>query len=514
MKKPFLTIATLLLGIIISNAQSQIDNIYKINFRNSDAIKEGSDVKGYYFFYASDKVDKDNYEYTLRVTDNNLGVLKDVKFVDSKHVSLLESSFNGTDLIFLFYNSDEKTFDYQVYGADGKKKFSYNRQLTNKEKRFLSATYLLINDDDNSYKGLYPVEGLGFISNMPSREDRDYTFQVDFFSTEKRKQWTFTPTEGAKKFVGEYLGYSNGVVYFEVLKYGGAFDQKPESTILGLSLETGKQVFEIPTDAKYRFYPASMSVLNDGKAYIYGEFFDLNDNIAKDKSKGFAFWDVDGKGKVVSEKYCSWDLDLGKHLNVNSKGKIDDFGFMFLHNMVETSDGSIYAIGEGYKKAASALGIASKILSGGRGGISTVKIKVTDMILIKFDKGFNVKDATIYEKNSNSYELQSGYEFVSTPLIGKMIKYYYGGFDYSYTQTNKDFSSFTVCYSDYVKEKGYKGATFNSISFNEGKITTDKINTKSDASRSVVLPGKQGQVLLLDYYKKDKKLVSHFEKLN
>jgi hypothetical protein len=67
------------LDIIISNAQNQIDNIYKINFRNSDAIKEGSDVKGYYFFYASDKVDKDNYEYTLRVTDNNLGVLKDVK---------------------------------------------------------------------------------------------------------------------------------------------------------------------------------------------------------------------------------------------------------------------------------------------------------------------------------------------------------------------------------------------------------------------------------------------------
>jgi hypothetical protein len=515
MKKPFLLIlVTTVLGIIISNAQGQIDNIYKINFKNSDAIKEGTEVKGYYFFYASDKVDKDNYEYTLRISDNNLNVLKDVKFVDSKHVSLLESSFNGTDLIFLFYNSEDKTFDYQIYGADGKKKFSYNRQLSNKEKRYLAQTYLLINDDENSYKGLYPVEGLGFISNMPSREDKDYTFQVDFFSTEKKKQWTYIPTEGAKRFIGEYLGYSNGVVYFEVLKYGGAFDQKPESTILGLSLETGKQVFEIETDAKYRFYPASMSVLNGGKAYIYGEYFDLNDNIAKDKSKGFGFWNVDEKGKIVSEKYCSWDLELGKHLNVNSKGKIDDFGFMYLHNMVQTSDGNIYAIGEGYKKVASALGIASKVLSGGRGGISTVKIKVTDMILIKFDNGFNVKDATIYDKNSNTYELQSGYEFVSTPLIGKMVKYYYGGFDYAYTQTNKDFSSFTVCYSDYVKEKGYKGATFNSISCNDGKITTDKINTKSDATRSIVLPGKQGQVLLLDYYKKDKKLVPHFEKLN
>jgi hypothetical protein len=95
-----------------------------------------------------------------------------------------------------------------------------------------------------------------------------------------------------------------------------------------------------------------------------------------------------------------------------------------------------------------------------------------------------------------------------------MIKFYYGGFDYAYTQTNKDVSSFTVCYSDFVRGKDYKGGTFNSISFNEGKITTDKINTKTDATRTWILPGKQGQVLLFEYYRKEKKLDVHFEKLN
>jgi hypothetical protein len=186
---------------------------------------------------------------------------------------------------------------------------------------------------------------------------------------------------------------------------------------------------------------------------------------------------------------------------------------MYLHNILQTSDGNIYAIGEGYKKVASALGIASRMLTR-NSGVSTLKIKVTDMIMLKFDKDFNVKEAKIYDKNSNSIELPGGSEFVSTPLIGKMIKYYYGGFDYAYTQTNSDVSAFTVCYSDYVRGKDYKGGTFNSISYNEGKITTDHINTKSDATRSWVLPGKQGQVLLLEYYKKDKKLDAHFEKLN
>ncbi|MEQ1677402.1 MAG: DUF6770 family protein [Chitinophagaceae bacterium] len=513
--KTLLSTGLFLLAFLSVTAQStSITNIRRSAMRTSDAIKEGTDVKGYYFFYVSDKIDKKTNEYTLSIRDNNLAVLKEIKFQDSKDVTILESSFNGTDLIFLIYNEKEKTFEYQVYGADGKKKpYTYNRELTKKEKRFLEMSYLAMDDDEQTYKGLYPIEGKGFISNMPSREDKDYTFQVDYFSTEKRKQWTFTPTEGGKRFVGDYLGYFNGVVYFQVLRFGGAFDQKPDSYMIGLNLETGKQVFEKPTDGKYRFYPASMSLLNEGKAYIYGEYFNPDGNISKDKSLGFAFWGIDEKGKILSEKYCSWETDMGKFLKVSSKGNIEDFGFMYLHNILQTSDGNIYAIGEGYKKVVSGLGVAAKILSA-RSNISVLKIKVTDMLLLKFDKDFNVKEAKIYEKNSNSVELKSGYEFVSTPLIGKLVKYTYGEFDYSYTQTNKDNSSFTVCYGDYVKDKDYKGSTFNSISYNEGKITVDKLNTKSDASRSWVLPAKQGQVLIMEYYKKDKRLDAHFEKLN
>lgn len=504
-----------LVGFNLKAQKLSIENVHKLTLRNADAIKEGSDVKGYYFFYISDKIDKRTNEYTLQITDNNLVKLKDIKFQDSKHVSVLESSFNGTDLIFLLYNDDERTFEYQVYGVDGKKKYTYNRQLTKKEERYLEGTYLLNEDDENNYKGLYPIDGKGFVSNMPSREDKDYTFQIDFFSTEKRKQWTYVPTLGGKKFIGDYLGYANGVIYIEVLKYSGLMDSKPESSIVGLNLESGKQVFEKSTDeGKYKFYPASMSVMNDGKAILFGEYFNPNGNVIKDKSLGFAFLGIDEKGKIMSEKYCAWDLELGKYLNVTAKGKIEDIGFMYLHNIFQTADGNIFAIGEGYKKVASALGIASRVLTMGRGGASTAKAKITDMILIKFDKDFNVKDAKIYDKNSNTQELPGGMEFVSTPMMGKMLKYTYGKFDYAYSQTNKDNTSFTICYSDYVRGKDYKGGTFNSISYNDGKITTDRINTKSDATSSSVMPGKQGQVLILDYYKKAKRLDAHFEKLN
>ena len=493
-----------------------IENVQKFTTRSSGAIKEAADVKGYYFFYVSDKIDRKTNEYTLAIYDENFAKLKDIKFNDSKDVTVLESSFNGKDLIFLFYNRKERTFTYQVYGADGKNKYEYNHELSKRDKNYLESTYLNVNDEDQTFKGLYPIEGEGFVSNIPSREDKDYTFEISYFGSDKRKEWSYIPTEGFKKFIGDYLGTINGVVYLQVQKYKSMFDQNPDSYLVGLSLENGKQLFEKSTDLpKNKFYPASLSIANGGKVYLYGEYFNANDNVMKDKSLGFGFWEVDNTGTIKSEKYISWELGLGKYMNISDKGKIEDFGFMFIHNIVLTADGNMFAIAEGYKKVASAFGIASAVLSGGRGGgASILKLKVTDMLIINFDKDFNVKGAKIYPKNSNGIELPSGSEASSVVLIGKYVKYYFGGFDYNYTQVTKDNSSFSVCYSDYVRGKDYKGGTFNSITYNNGKFTTDKINTKSDASVSEVLPGKQGQVLVIEFFKKAKKLDMHFEKMN
>jgi hypothetical protein len=502
-----------------SQAQKlSINNIQQSSvLRNSDAIKEGSEVKGYYFFYVSDKIDRKTNEYTLQITDQNLNKLKDVKFQDSKHVSVLESSFNGADLVFLLYNSDDNMLEYQTYGADGKKKFSYTKVLSKKDEAYLRESYL-VNAEENNFKGLFPIEGKGFISNMPVRDKRDFTFQISYIGTATKKQWTYVPAFEGKFFSADYLGTHNNVVYIEMLKFSGVLDRTPDSYVLGLSLDNGKLLFQKSTnEGKHAFYPISMSVLNDGKAYLYGEYFDKGASIMKDKSKGFAFIGIDETGKTLSEKYSSWAVDLGKHLEVSGSGKIDDFGFMYLHNMVQTEDGSIYAIGEGYKKGASGIGIATTILAGAAGGssgISTVKLKVTDMLVIKFDPDFTVKEAKLYKKNGNDISLTAGSEFTSTQVLGKYVKYYYNGFDYSYTQVNKDLSSFSICYSDYERGKDYKGATFNSITYTDGKLTQDKIQTKSEATRSIVLPARQGQVLIMDYYKKDKKLDLHFEKLN
>ncbi len=182
-----IVLAFVFTGMLAAGQNLSFENIQKVELRNSGAIREGTEVKGYFFFYASDKIDKHTNEYTLQITDNNLVKLKDIKLQDSKDVRILESSFNGTDIIILFFNEKTRMFDYHIYGADAKKKYSYMRELSKKEVKYLESTYLF-NDEENIYKGLYPVEGKGFLSNTPSREEKDYTFQIDYFSSEKRKQ--------------------------------------------------------------------------------------------------------------------------------------------------------------------------------------------------------------------------------------------------------------------------------------------------------------------------------------
>ncbi len=88
-----------------------------------------------------------------------------------------------------------------------------------------------------------------------------------------------------------------------------------------------------------------------------------------------------------------------------------------------------------------------------------------------------------------------------------------GAFDYDFTTGEKDNSTFEVCYSDRVRTSEYKGQTFNAIRYNGQKFSVDKIELKSKASTLKVFPAKAGSVMIMEYFKKDKRLEFRLEKL-
>lgn len=489
-----ITVSLMLAHSGLAQNKLSIENVRTVFLRSTGPITSNYEVKGYFTFFQSDKVDKKSNEYTLQLMDENLNKVKDVQFVDSKNIILQESASDNKSILFKFYNADQKSYDCRVYGVDGKQKFSYQREVDKKTLAYLKAAKVPPGSESNN---LFAVENKGFIAVYQQMVDDIPTFEINFYSSTDKRQWSYVPSV-VKPAGGSFLGCSENLALFNVIKSAGTpLSPKIETWILGIYLQSGERAFEIRTDAQqYNMTP--MSVINfkgTDNFLLMGAYFDKNEKNLSGRSLGVGLWLMNSSGRVLNSKYNSWESEIRKVLNVNEKGRVQDFGYVFFHDLIETSNGHFFAVCEGYRKSGS-------------------KMLVTDMLLLHFDEKFNIREAKIYEKNSNSLDLPAAVEMMNLAAAGNYIKYGAYGFDYAFTQIDKTRSSFSVGYTDYVKDRDYKGLTFNAISYNSGMLSTDKINLKTEAGSMRIFAGKPGSVMILEYFKKEKKLDMRLEKIN
>ncbi len=512
-----LFIAALLCNISLQAQEKlSIENVKSIYLRSNGEILDGQEVKGYFSFYVSDKISKKINEYTLQIADQNLNKIKDITFEDDKNIQILESSYNGNTIMFLFYDSKEKTLEYRAYGFDGKQKMSYVKDLNKRSKALIESTYGEKSEEGQN-EALFSVGDKGYVTSYPVKEGKYYSYEINFFFSNQKKQWTYEAAEEQEdKWASAiYLGATDSIVLFEVVKQKTLMASNPHSWLLGLNIFNGKKAFEMSTEGEeYKFYPMNVSTINGKTEFLLlGTYYKPNSVIMQDASLGLASWTINSSGKILAKKYNSWEADISKYLSSDKQGKIADVGFIYFHKIFQTADGNFHAVGEGYKKVASALGIATALLNRGRGSVSMFKLKTTDLVTFGFSENFEIKDAKIYEKFSNTMELPSGAGFLSPHIMALMGKAW-GAFDYNFTQMDNGHTKFNIGYTDYERSGEDKGLNFHSISYNNGKTTEDKISLKSKAKWTRVFPAKPGFVMILEYFKKDKRLDYRLEKLN
>jgi hypothetical protein len=521
MKKGFLiTLSFLFLMTGIAQAQNKlsVDKVYATYLRNSGTIMENNQIKGYFFLYLSDKIDKNTNEYTLQILDQNLNKVKEIKFEDSKKLSLLEASYNDNTLAFLFKNASEKTLDMKIYDMDGKLKFNYSSEY-DKRTDDLMGQYETMHTDEGTNQNVFDLGDQGYVSVLPLRDGRQRTYAVNYYSSGEKKQWTYQPQDEENFANAEFLGSTGDLIILEVMKKKNLMSNKIDAHLIGISIQKKKMVFDIEDDddGEYKFVPSSVVPLKGkNEILIMGSYFNKGDNIVKDFSQGLAVYAINNEGKVITKSYNSWADDFGKYLPLNKKGKLDKVGYLYIHKLVQTPGGKIFVVSEGYKRQASAGGIAFTALMAAGGAhsnaVGVTKIVVTDMVIMEFNDKFKVKNATIYDKTNNTVEASALSDFGSQHAIAMMVKMT-GGFDYEFTTGDADNSNFTICYSDWVKNGEYKGKTFNAIRYNGSKFSTDKIELKSKASTMKVFPAKAGSVMIMEYFRKDKRLDFRLEKL-
>jgi hypothetical protein len=348
---------------------------------------------------------------------------------------------------------------------------------------------------------------------MPMRDGKQRTYEVDYYSSHDKKQWTYVPSDDEEKYAfAEYLGGTDSLIILEVLKKNHAMSGNASTHLVGINFVTKKKQFDLDyAGDNYKLMPSYVApIAGTSNVLIMGPYYDKDDNVGKDFSKGLAIYEMTTAGKVVSKTYNSWAEDFSKYLATNRKGKIDEVGFLYIHKVIRTPDHKMFAVGEGYKRQASAGGIALSVLAGGNMGVT--KIVVTDMVMMEFDSKYKVKGATIYDKTNNTALAGVASDYNSQHVLANYLKMT-GAFDYEFTTGEADNSNFAVCYSDYERSSDYKGQTFNAIRYNGSKFSTDKIQLKSKASTQRVFPAKAGSVMILEYFKKDKRLDFRLEKL-
>jgi hypothetical protein len=506
-------------GLLAQNKLS-IENIRSVSLRNSGTIMSAEEVKGYFFYYVSDKVDRKTNEYTIQILDEHLKEVRKIVFQDDKDELLLETSYNNNSLLFMFMNRKERTITSKIYGLDGKLAQTYTKELDKRSMDFFNRSQgAIVNDDEGQNKLVFDIESKGYLSVIPVRDGKEYTFEISIAHSDSKKQLNYTPDYGDYKYAAaSYLGTCDNVAVFEVLKKEKLMSNKLESSLLGINVDNGKKLFDIADDAtKYKFLPLNISALNgSNNILLMGTYYDKDDRVMKNATMGIAAITIDGKGKIINQKYNSWSGDFGKYFKVDAKGKLDDIGYVYFHKIIQTEDGDIYAIGEGYKRVASGGGIALAALSAAAGGYngnnSVTRLNITDMVIIQFSQNFDVKNATVYEKNKNKFQLPGG-DYTTPHLMAAAAKAM-GAYDYEFTRTDAGHSSFHVGFNDYERGKDYKGMVFRSISYSNGKLTTDRLELASSASSMRVLPAKTGFILLSEYFKKDRRIDLRMEKMN
>lgn len=518
MKKLCTLLAIMTFIAIQSFGQSiTFDDIRSIRLRNSGAILDNNEVKGYYLFYETDKVDRKNRAYELTILDQNLNKVATKKIVDSKYLILQAASYNGQTIMLKFFNVKDKIVSFEAFDREAKLAKKHSREL---EKNEELTNYYLGTDDKGLHNGssFYAAGQDGFVNYTVRAKALKMGYKIEYIpSSDNGKKWSFeTDLEEKGVRVASFMYADESVILSTLVERPKAMSLDDNVTsVEALDTKTGKQVWK--TAIASSIY--ELGIVNNyidkktGDITLFGTYFKKGDNPSTDKSLGLFSKTLDKTGKEKSENYISWVEHVGKFLPVSDKGKIEDVGYIFFHTFVKTDDGKIFAVGEQYRKAISAGAVALNVLSGGS-NISNTKLVIEDFYIFEFSSEFALNDVKVFEKGKSNIMLPAGATFMSPAAIANYMMFY-GSFDYSFLQQTNEGDVFHIGYQDYDREaeKGQR-AYFGAITYADGEFSTDKLPINNKSSNINLSPAKTGFVLVMEHFVKEKKLELRLEKIN
>lgn len=511
MKKNYVLMLFLLLlnGSLFAQSKT-LENIEDMDIRSQGYILENNTVEGYFVFYKADDVDKKNNSYILALYDNNFSFVKNIQMVRLKGTVVLEIVFNGEAFLISFFDGKDQAL--VTYDKKGKQLGQLDiKTLTAMERMQLKQS----KEQGAVNYTIHPMEKTGFVRQQVVKNDK-YGYLVTAYDNNMKELWRAKSDENSKEIeVADIMTSDNNYVSVSLMKKSGMMSKKFDTYYMLIDAKTGKTLFTKAMQDQSDLSLMNVTIDDKSKNVVLtGEYFAPGDDQGNSKSQGMYFMVTDMSGERVEFKKLSWTKELAKVLTEDN-GKKTKYTIAF-HKFIHTADNKWFAIGELYKKAVSGLGVASAMLSGGRGGASVASIFLTDMVLLEFDPKFNLVDAKNIPKRKSEVMLPQGAEYYSAAFLVNILRAM-GEFDYEFTTTDKDVNSFYCIYTDNDR-KGSDGKKndrmVGSISYEDGKIKTNRFPLNTEGNAIFLSPAKPGYIAVKEYFRKKRTLYMHLEKVN
>jgi hypothetical protein len=523
-RKILITAALIACTFLLHAQTASLEGFKNIHPSFITPIFEGTEVKGYTTFYKSDKADKGNDNYSLSIFDENLTKTKTISMKKPRgKFFLLGNGYNGNLIGFYFYNTKDKQFEIEAYDKTLKKTGSriFKEKLTNMEQMAISQR-IMAEEKEQSTLGfdinLFPVPNKGFIRNGLQKGGKGFTLEM--LDNDLKTLWTYETPEKLKD-LETFVSFDVTDKYMigMMLRRSGMMSTKFTYYITAFDIESGKKIIDVPVEAEGSTDQLSLNTVKydatGNQIIAIGDYYAENDKPGSDKSKGFYFKTFSMDGKETNKKQYSWARDVKSLMPPEAKESLEKGAMNYTHKVLKGADGKFYLVCEQFNRSASAMGIAGKVMSGGRGGASVSKCNVWNLMVFVINPDFTLSEIKFYPKDKSSVEMPAGAANFGPGIAGMILKSQ-GGFDYQFTQMTNDNKSFDVVYIDYDKEKGEstKRILGNIIIAPDGTFTLDKMDITSKASSSFLYPSKPGHLMMVDWLKKEKTVGMKLVKLN
>jgi hypothetical protein len=502
-----------------SNAQSKsFSDVLSFQLKSSGTITDNEEIKGYYFFYKKDKVNRKMNSYLLTVLDQNLNEIGSKTMTDSKYLILQDVTYNGSKIMMKFFQAKSREISYRVFDNDGKLSKTETKVVSKKDARYFNMGTA----EPTQPNSLFAVNNKGFVDYI-IRQNKRIGYEMEFLPTDGSKGWVFKSDAETKMTQSAGFLYANNDILLSSLMVRKKLTSSKgmQFYVQANDIKDGKERWKtLLEDPKFE-----ISLLNTymdkekNQIVLFGSYFEKGAKLSKAKSLGLFSFIVDvNTGEIQKRNFISWIEDAGKFLEINDKGKIKSVGYVYFHEFIKTADGRIFAVGEQYRKAVSAGGIALGVLAAAGGGTSNasiMKLVIEDFYIFEFNQDFTLKDIKVFEKGKSNIILPAGFLYLSPATIAMYMKAI-GQFDFYFTQKEDGGEVVHIGYLDYDKtqEKNEK-VYFGALSYADGEFSTDKIPLVTKKKTSItVLPGKPGHVMVMEYNRKTKTLDIRMERIN